>query len=87
MGVGPGARGAIDNDDAADNARRAVDHEVGAALVDTTQTLVCILDREGRIVRFNPACERVTGWTARRSSAATRARPSSRPRTTPRSTR
>ena len=64
MGVGPGARGAIDNDDAADNARRAVDHEVGAALVDTTQTLVCILDREGRIVRFNPACERVTGWTS-----------------------
>ena len=67
MGVGPGARGAIDNDDAADNARRAVDHEVGAALVDTTQTLVCILDREGRIVRFNPACERVTGWTSEES--------------------
>ena len=64
MGAGPGARGAIDNDDAADIARRAVDHEVGAALVDTTQTLVCILDRDGRIVRFNPACERVTGWTS-----------------------
>ena len=63
MGGSSGARRAID-DDAADIARRTVDHEVGAALVDTAQTLVCVLDREGRIVRFNPACERVTGWTS-----------------------
>jgi PAS domain S-box-containing protein len=40
------------------------DSELGAALVDTVQTLVCVLDREGRIVRFNRACERATGFTA-----------------------
>ncbi len=64
MGGSSGARRAITDDDAADIARRTVDHEVGAALVDTAQTLVCVLDHEGRIVRFNPACERVTGWTS-----------------------
>jgi PAS domain S-box-containing protein len=51
-------------DEAAEIAERSVDHEVGAALVDTAQTLVCVLDAEGRIVRFNRACERVTGWTS-----------------------
>jgi PAS domain S-box-containing protein len=40
------------------------DHELGAALVDTVQTLVCVLDRDGRIVRFNRACERATGFAA-----------------------
>jgi PAS domain S-box-containing protein len=64
MGGSSGARRAITDDDAADLAQRRVDHEVGAALVDTAQTLVCILDGEGRIVRFNRACERVTGWTS-----------------------
>ena len=64
MGASSGARRAITDDDAADIAQRTVDHEVGAALVDTAQTLVCVLDHEGRIVRFNPACERVTGWTS-----------------------
>ena len=64
MGAWHGARSAGADDEMADFANRAVDHEVGAALVDTTQTLVCILDRDGRIVRFNPACERVTGWTS-----------------------
>jgi PAS domain S-box-containing protein len=62
MGARPGARRAITHDDAADIAQRTVDHEVGAALVDTAQTLVCVLDRDGRIARFNTACERVTGW-------------------------
>ena len=62
MGGSSGARRAITDDDAADLAQGLVDHEVGAALVDTAQTLVCVLDDEGRIVRFNPACERVTGW-------------------------
>ena len=64
MGAGPGARRATTDDDAADLARRTVDLEVGAALVDTAQTLVCVLDRDARIVRFNAACERVTGWTS-----------------------
>ncbi len=34
-----------------------------ATLLDTIASLVLILDREGRIVFFNRACERVTGYT------------------------
>ncbi|MDQ3823985.1 MAG: PAS domain S-box protein, partial [Actinomycetota bacterium] len=34
-----------------------------AALTETTQSLVCVLDREGRILVFNDACERTTGFT------------------------
>jgi PAS domain S-box-containing protein len=33
------------------------------ALTETTQTLVCVLDREGRILLFNDACERLTGFS------------------------
>src|SRR3954453_3313721 len=65
MGAPQGARRAgNDEDTTATISQRAVDHEVGAALVDTAQTLVCVLDAQGRIVRFNRACERVTGWTS-----------------------
>jgi PAS domain S-box-containing protein len=64
MGAWHGARSAGADDEVADIAERSVDHEVGAALVDTAQTLVCVLDAEGRIVRFNRACERVTGWSS-----------------------
>ena len=64
MGAWHGAGRAGADDEAADIAGRSVDHEVGAALVDTAQTLVCVLDAEGRIVRFNRACERVTGWSS-----------------------
>src|SRR3954453_5394877 len=64
MGAWHGAPRAGRDDDMAEIAERAVDHEVGAALVDTAQTLVCVLDSAGRIVRFNRACERVTGWTS-----------------------
>src|SRR5436305_2207724 len=35
-----------------------------AALSETTQALVCVLDREGRILAFNAACERATGFAA-----------------------
>jgi PAS domain S-box-containing protein len=35
-----------------------------AALSETTQSLVCVLDREGRILSFNGACERATGFAA-----------------------
>jgi PAS domain S-box-containing protein len=35
-----------------------------AALAETTQSLVCVLDREGRILSFNDACERATGFAA-----------------------
>src|SRR3954470_11964319 len=31
-------------------------------LTETTQSLVCVLDREGRILLFNEACERATGY-------------------------
>jgi PAS domain S-box-containing protein len=32
-------------------------------LTETTQSLVCVMDREGRILLFNEACERATGYT------------------------
>jgi PAS domain S-box-containing protein len=32
-------------------------------LLDTLAALVVVLDREGRIALFNPACERLTGWS------------------------
>jgi PAS domain S-box-containing protein len=64
MGAWHGAPRAGRDDDAGRIAERSVDREVGAALVDTAQTLVCVLDAQGRIVRFNRACERVTGWTS-----------------------
>jgi PAS domain S-box-containing protein len=32
-------------------------------LTETTQSLVCVLDRDGRILFFNEACERVTGFS------------------------
>jgi PAS domain S-box-containing protein len=32
------------------------------ALTEATQALVCVLDREGRILLFNEACERATGF-------------------------
>ena len=34
-----------------------------AALAETTQSLVCVLDRAGRILVFNDACERATGFS------------------------
>src|SRR3954465_175556 len=64
MGASHGARRAGQDDEAGGIAERSVDHEGGAALVDTPPTLVCVLDADGRIVRFNRACERVTGWTS-----------------------
>jgi PAS domain S-box-containing protein len=33
------------------------------AVLDTVSALVVVLDREGRIVRFNRACEQLTGYT------------------------
>jgi PAS domain S-box-containing protein len=31
-------------------------------LTETTQSLVCVLDRDGRVLLFNEACERATGF-------------------------
>jgi PAS domain S-box-containing protein len=35
-----------------------------SAVLDTAGALVVVLDREGRIVRFNRACERTTGYSS-----------------------
>jgi two-component system cell cycle sensor histidine kinase/response regulator CckA len=35
-----------------------------SAVLDTVAALVGVVDREGRIVRFNPACERTLGYTS-----------------------
>src|SRR3954468_4133283 len=56
MGASAGAGGATTG--------LLADQDFGAALVDTVQTLVCVLDRDGRIVRFNRACERATRFTS-----------------------
>lgn len=47
-------------------AERAVASERNfvAAMLDTTEALVIVLDQEGRIVRSNAACERLTGYTS-----------------------
>jgi PAS domain S-box-containing protein len=38
------------------------DEAFAKALTETTQSLVCVFDREGRILLFNEACERATGF-------------------------
>jgi PAS domain S-box-containing protein len=37
--------------------------EFARILTETTTSLVCVLDREGRILFFNDACERTTGYS------------------------
>jgi PAS domain S-box-containing protein len=50
-----------------DDSPRKSDLEFGDAfaevLTETTQALVCVLDRNGHIILFNDACERATGFT------------------------
>jgi PAS domain S-box-containing protein len=41
----------------------ALGDEFAKVLTETTQSLVCVLDRRGRVVFFNEACERATGFT------------------------
>src|SRR5881398_1412357 len=36
--------------------------EFARVLTETTQSLVCVLDKDGRILLFNDACERATGF-------------------------
>jgi PAS domain S-box-containing protein len=49
-----------------DEARQPVEFPVGESfarlLTEATQSLVCVLDRDGRILLFNEACERATGF-------------------------
>jgi PAS domain S-box-containing protein len=41
----------------------ALGDDFARVLTETTQALVCVLDREGRILLFNDACERTTGFS------------------------
>jgi PAS domain S-box-containing protein len=50
-------------DDAGRYGEFSLDESFAAVLTETTQSLVCVYDREGRIVLFNDACERATGYT------------------------
>jgi diguanylate cyclase (GGDEF)-like protein/PAS domain S-box-containing protein len=40
------------------------DLEILSVAVETADALIVVTDARGRILRFNPACERLTGWTA-----------------------
>jgi PAS domain S-box-containing protein len=42
----------------------AEERNFASAILDTTSALVTVLDRHGRIVRFNSACERTTGYAS-----------------------
>ncbi len=41
------------------------DHEISEAIINSAQHIILVLDSEGRIVRFNPYMEALTGWTLR----------------------
>ena len=43
------------------------ERNVVSAIFDTVGALVVVLDREGRIVRFNRACEQMTGYSVEES--------------------
>ncbi len=47
-------------------AQRALreEHDFIDAVLDTVGAIVLVMDREGRVVRFNRACEAVSGYTA-----------------------
>src|SRR6202522_3570163 len=46
------------------------ERNVVSAIFDTVGALVIVLDREGRIVRFNRACEQMTGYSVKESTGA-----------------
>jgi PAS domain S-box-containing protein len=46
------------------------ERNVVSAIFDTVGALVIVLDREGRIVRFNRACEQMTGYSVDESRGA-----------------
>src|SRR5919108_2744621 len=49
-------------DDAQQPGEFVVGESFARILTETTQSLVCVLDRQGRILLFNEACERATGF-------------------------
>jgi len=46
------------------------ERNVVSAIFDTVGALVIVLDREGRIVRFNRACEQMTGYSVEESTGS-----------------
>jgi len=34
-----------------------------SAILDTSSALILVLDQKGRIIRFNQACEKLSGYT------------------------
>jgi PAS domain S-box-containing protein len=50
-------------DDAPHSGEFVVGDSFARTLTETTQSLVCVLDRDGRILLFNEACERATGFS------------------------
>ena len=44
------------------------ERNVASAIFNTVGALIIVLDREGRIVRFNEACEQMTGYTVGESA-------------------
>jgi PAS domain S-box-containing protein len=49
-------------DEAPQTGQFSVGESFARILTEATQSLVCVLDREGRILLFNEACERATGF-------------------------
>jgi PAS domain S-box-containing protein len=49
-------------DEAPHTGEFTLDESYARILTEATQSLVCVLDREGRILLFNEACERATGF-------------------------
>src|SRR5204862_3018973 len=49
-------------DEPSQSAEFPVGESFARALTEATQSLVCVLDRAGRILLFNEACERATGF-------------------------
>src|SRR4051812_44635744 len=46
-----------------DAAAPGLDRDVNAAIVDASASLIVVVDRAGRIVRFNHACEEASGYS------------------------
>jgi PAS domain S-box-containing protein len=49
-------------DDAPQTGEFVVGDSFAKILTETTQSLICVLDRDGQILLFNEACERATGY-------------------------
>jgi PAS domain S-box-containing protein len=50
-------------DEAAQHRQFSLGESFATVLTETTQSLVCVFDRDGRILLFNDACERATGFS------------------------